>query len=223
MSETVRPIEIGTIVSTATADITANLGRYVGVALAMGLIGGLADTYASQGGSIAGNIALFFVAVLATHQTLQLKLGDNLIKPRFGAAFRFSLLSNLGIGLGLILLIVPGMILFARWSVGLPALLREELGVSQAMRRSSSLTDGNRWRVLGLGLLIWVPFLLVMLLVSGLSAAFAGEGSLDSLAFNIFVNLTAGCMSVLSAVCWTEVYLSLSGEGGHRELTEIFA
>lgn len=224
MSEMAQRIEIGRIFADAMTDIGRDVVRYGGLAVVIGVIGGLIDTYAAGAGNIASNIALFFVSVLAVYYTLRARLSDDEIAPRFGAAFGFNFLTGLGIVVGLVFLIVPGLMLFTRWAVGLPALLRENLGVSEAMARSSALTEGNRWRILGLGLLIWVPFLVVMIVVGGLSAVFAGEGSLDSLMFNIIVNVAAGGATILSSVCWTQAYLTLSREDeSGRSLAQIFA
>ncbi|WP_311269815.1 glycerophosphoryl diester phosphodiesterase membrane domain-containing protein [Sphingobium sp. WCS2017Hpa-17] len=223
MSEFARPIDIGRILSAASHDIGHDIKRYGGFIVGLGLLCGLADTYAPRAGNFAGNIALFFISVLAVYHTLQARLTDVEISPRFGAAFGFSLLSGLAMVLGFLCLIVPGVMLFTRWALGLPALLRENLSVSEAMGRSSALTDGNRWRILGMALLIWIPFFLIMALIGGLMAAFAGEESLDTLPFNIFVNLVACGASIFSSVCWTETYLSLSGEQENSNLTEIFA
>jgi uncharacterized membrane protein len=224
MNDVGRKIDIGGIFTAALNDIGGNIGRYGGLAIALSIVGGLADTYDPRLGNFVANLMAFFMSVLAVYYTLQNKLGDDAIRPRFGAAFGYNLLSNLAIGFGLLLLIVPGLILYTRWAVGLPALLREDLSVSEAMGRSSSLTEGNRWRILGLGLLIWVPFLLVMMMAGGLSAAFAGEQILDTLPFNMLTNLAAGCATLFASVCWTEAYLSLSGEEeSSNNLAEIFA
>ena len=224
MSEVVQRIEIGRIFSAATTDIGRDMMRFGSLAASIGLFGGVIDTYAPRAGNIAGNIALFVASLLAVYYTLLAHMPDAGIKPRFGAAFGFNLLTGLGIIVGLVFLIVPGVMLFTRWAVGLPALLREDLTAWQAMDRSAVLTMGNRWRILGLGLLIWMPFLIVMVAVGGLSAAFAGEESLDSLIFNIIVNLAAGSATILSSVCWSHAYLTLSHEDeSGQSLAQIFA
>lgn len=224
MSDQVQQLDIGGVLSAAMTDIGRDVMRYGACAVAVGVIGGVIDTYAPGAGNIAGNIALFFVSVLAAYYTLQARLSDDEIAPRFGAAFGFNFLTGIGILVGLVLLIVPGIMLFTRWAVGLPALLRENLTAWQAMERSSALTEGNRWRILGLGLLIWVPFLIAMAAIGGLSAAFAGEESMDTLVFNIFVNMAAGGATILSSVCWSEAYLTLAREEeSGQSLAQIFA
>ncbi|RWO58779.1 hypothetical protein [Mesorhizobium sp.] len=57
--------------------------------------------------------------------------------------FAIALLVGLGVGLGFILLIVPGIMLALRWSVAVPALVQERLGVFGSMARSHDLTKGK--------------------------------------------------------------------------------
>jgi uncharacterized membrane protein len=70
------------------------------------------------------------------------------------------LLAGLGIGLGLGLLIVPGLMLAARWIVAVPARVTEGPGIFAALARSSQLTKGYRWPVFGLlfvfAILVWI-------------------------------------------------------------------
>jgi hypothetical protein len=68
-----------------------------------------------------------------------------------------SLCLGLAIGMGFLLLIVPGFILMAMWYVATPACIVERLGVSASFARSSALTKGHRWQVFGMMLLIAIP------------------------------------------------------------------
>ena len=60
----------------------------------------------------------------------------------------------LGICFASLLLVVPGLILLARWSVALPALMIERTGVMESLARSRDLTRGRRWTVLGFLVLV---------------------------------------------------------------------
>ena len=77
-------------------------------------------------------------------------LGDYYTRTRavLGTLLGVSLLAALGIACGFILLIVPGLILFARWSLVVPLVMLERLGVSEAFARSSALVRGKTGRVL---------------------------------------------------------------------------
>jgi hypothetical protein len=69
------------------------------------------------------------------------------------------IVSTLGIGLGFIALIVPGILLALRWSVVAQVAALEHEGWIPSLRRSGELTQGNYWHIFGL--------LLIMGLVSG--------------------------------------------------------
>src|SRR5262249_39821319 len=49
--------------------------------------------------------------------------------------------------LALLLLIVPGFILYTMWFVGLPVCIIERLGPWRSLRRSQQLTKGHRWKL----------------------------------------------------------------------------
>ena len=75
---------------------------------------------------------------------------------------------------GFVLLLVPGFILAVRWSMVMPAMVIEGLGVRAGMRRSHELVRGNAWRVLGAlllnGLIVAVPVIALTLLLGAFFA-----------------------------------------------------
>jgi hypothetical protein len=86
------------------------------------------------------------------------------------------ILSGLGIGLGLILLLVPGLILMTMWTVSGPAVVAERLGPIAAMRRSAELTSGARWKVFGLLLLLGIANAMLQGAVAGTITQSSGGG-----------------------------------------------
>ena len=58
--------------------------------------------------------------------------------------------------------VVPGVLLWVMWSLAVPAKVLENLGIFDAMSRSSDLTKGDRWRIF----VIWVLFVVLGLGVS---------------------------------------------------------
>ena len=58
---------------------------------------------------------------------------------------------------GLVLMIIPGLILYAMWFVAVPACVMERLGPRTSLRRSRDLTKGHRWKLCGLALLPIIP------------------------------------------------------------------
>ena len=92
------------------------------------------------------------------------------------------LLSSLGIAVGFVLLVVPGLYLATRWLAVLPVAVIERPGVLASFRRSAQLVRGRGWDVfafvlLGFLLLIAVQIAVLFaggLLVSLLTAVFPG-------------------------------------------------
>jgi len=72
----------------------------------------------------------------------------NRTRGRLGTLLGASFMYGLGVFFGLILLIVPGLIAIARWSVIVPLVMIEGLGWRDAFRRSSELVRGQTGRVL---------------------------------------------------------------------------
>lgn len=71
-------------------------------------------------------------------------------QDRLGTLLGASLLYGLGVVVGMFLLIVPGLIAVARWSLVVPLVVIERLGVGDAFSRSSRLVKGQTGRVLAL-------------------------------------------------------------------------
>src|SRR5215469_4261379 len=97
--------------------------------------------------------------------------------PVIGIAFVQGFL----IALGMILLIVPGLILYTMWFVGLPACVVERLGPWTSLRRSRELTKGYRWKIFALALLLAVAnvggrvIVTVLTALAGPIAALTGQ------------------------------------------------
>ena len=75
---------------------------------------------------------------------------DGLVRAtwaRAGALVGVSVLTGVGVGVGLFLLVVPGLILFTRWSLAVPAVMLEGRSPREAMRRSRELVQGHGWQV----------------------------------------------------------------------------
>jgi hypothetical protein len=88
----------------------------------------------------------------------------------FGWFFLLGIVTSLGIGLGLVLLILPGIYLSARWSMANAALIAENQGLGQAMARS---WEASRDHVLPIALtwaLITLPLIAGGLALGGVGA-----------------------------------------------------
>ena len=91
------------------------------------------------------------------------------VSPVLLVLIAVSILAGLGIGIGFVLLIVPGLILLTFWSVVAPVTVIERPGVFSAFSRSWELVRGYGWPVFGT---IVIVFLLVI--VASIAAALIG-------------------------------------------------
>jgi uncharacterized membrane protein len=78
------------------------------------------------------------------------------------------ILFALGTLLGLILLVIPGIWFAVRYQYFAMAVVDKELGPIEALKESARLTEGNVWRLIGLGLAFFG------VLILGLLALFLG-------------------------------------------------
>jgi uncharacterized membrane protein len=77
-----------------------------------------------------------------------------------------------------ILLVVPGIMLYLAWSVATPVCVVERLGPFRSMGRSRELTRGNRWKLFGMLLLVFLVASII--------------GSLLTVAVILILNMTGG-------------------------------
>jgi len=134
------------------------------------------------------------------------------------------ILVSMGAGLGSLLFVVPGIILMLMWSAAIPALVVEGGGVFAALRRSRALTRGNRWRILGLVIVVFVLILLVegvILVPLGVLTRGGAGASLPVLlvaaAFSFAISLA---MSVGSAALYVQLR---EIKGGGESVAQVFA
>jgi hypothetical protein len=67
-----------------------------------------------------------------------------------------SILAGIGIAIGLVLLIVPGLWLITIWAVIIPAIVIERAGVLASFGRSRQLVRGHGWHVFGTLVLVFI-------------------------------------------------------------------
>lgn len=93
--------------------------------------------------------------------------------PVMGSLIAAGILSALGIAVGFILLVVPGLFLITIWAVIAPVIVIERTGVLAAFGRSRELVRGNGWPVFGsvvvAGLIVAIGGLILGAIANGIS------------------------------------------------------
>jgi uncharacterized membrane protein len=142
----------------------------------------------------------------------------------FWPIFGISILYSLGVLLGLVLLVVPGILWAMSWLVVGPVRVVEGARVSDCFGRSAELTKGYRWKIL---LLVLAVLVAAIVLGVALLAPIAIFG--DSLApVNIegpVSDFVVAVFTVVMAVVTTSIYYELrtSKEGvGTEQVSAVF-
>lgn len=212
-----RKIDVGGTISEAFSIYGANAGVLLPVAfwlfLVVAILNGIAGSslvlilLASVVGIAAGT--LYQGTVVNLVQDVQdgrrdFSAGDLLrsatpfILPLVGAG----ILAGLGIGIGLFLLIVPGLFLLTIWAVIAPVIVIEKSGVIDSFGRSRALVRGNGWGVFGVILIAFVIVLVGNLFFGAIAAAIA-DGPLLRIVFSALAStITAPVSALVAAVLY---------------------
>lgn len=187
-------VSVGKVISETFSIYGQNVGPLLGSAIAVFVIVGLAAGLLENGGGLvlALSAAVVRLAGHALYTGFVVRLVEDVRDGRrdqtagnlFSAAapaivplIAFGILFSLGVGVGLILLIVPGLILLTFWSVGAPAIVVEDAGVIGAFGRSWRLVRGEAWSVFGT-LLVVLLIVIAIGVVLGAIATPISDGAI---------------------------------------------
>jgi glycerophosphoryl diester phosphodiesterase family protein len=127
-------------------------------------------------------------------------------RPRLPSLIVAGVLASIGIVIGLALLIAPGLYLLTRWVLIVPVIVIEGKSAGESFTRSSKLTEGHRWTVLGIVLVSLLIYLVVGGIVVGIFDAilptFLGTWLGNLVAHSLFTPLLA--------LAWTIMYFELA-------------
>ncbi|UCI06026.1 hypothetical protein [Mesorhizobium sp. B1-1-8] len=150
-----------------------------------------------------------------------------LIRDCIGTALAFllpaigiSFLLALGVLFGFVLLVVPGLLLLARWFVAIPVLIQERRGVLGSLARSRDLTAGSRWPVVAVWLVVFLATLAINLSLKRLLFAFGSPSGFFVSTILAAAEFVVG--SVVPAVSYVELRRVKEGTSV-EELAEIFS
>jgi hypothetical protein len=176
---------------------------------------------------VVNTAAMIFVIQTLTYGTVQglrgrsVSIGDCLIQGgrRLPVGIVVGFLAYLGIVLGAVLLIVPGIILFTMWSVALPANTVESTGILASLSRSQELTRGRRWRVFGT---VLVP-ILISAVTSWLLMGIFGFRALRLQTFQIVSWLVHGVEQAFSVCVFATLYSYLRRDKEGVDIEQVAA
>jgi hypothetical protein len=137
-----------------------------------------------------------------------LSLGETFerVRPQLAAVIVAGILAGIGIFVGLLLLIVPGLLLMTWWVLIIPVIVLEGRQAGEAFSRSRELVRGHGWGVFGV-------IVLTILLIIGVAIALGlvllpFEDWLRSFLSNV---ISGTIVTPFVAVTWTVLYYRLRG------------
>ncbi|WP_158814375.1 hypothetical protein [Methylocapsa sp. S129] len=220
-------LRIGDVFSRSRKMYAAHWAAYTGIVtianapfLAIGAIGGYLATIGRQatpsaiGAAIVGGLFALACLMLA-HAAIYAGVSQEISGRPFAfgqsisAALRRSpaflaliLLLWLYAALAVLLLVIPALIVLCVYVVAFPACIVERLGPIQSLSRSAFLTKGNRWRIFGLLIVLYLGTALASQLIIFLAKLAGGAifSALVSLPIQGFVgSFSAVTIGVLYA------------------------
>ena len=128
------------------------------------------------------------------------------VRPRLPALIASGVLAAIGILIGLILLIIPGLYLLTRWALIAPVVVLEKRSAGEAFSRSWELVKGHAWSVFAVIIVTGLGAAIVSGIIQGILRAllpdFLGDW-LGALAAHV---ITAPFV----AIAWTVMYFKLA-------------
>jgi hypothetical protein len=165
-----------------------------------------------------------------THATIKSLSGQS---PELGGALEagfarmlpvilVSLIIGICVGLGLVLLIVPGIILWLRWSMAIPVVIQERLGPIEELKRSVALTRDQRGNIFLLMLVLIVCLWIFGAVVGFVGVLFTSESPVAQALVQTLIG-TVGAMVTVAVTATAYVELRNAKEGGiSSELETVF-
>ncbi|MEL7684209.1 hypothetical protein AAG594_07710 [Citromicrobium bathyomarinum] len=123
-------------------------------------------------------VAAFFLLRQMLEQIGRPARGGNLL-----SYVTMSVLAMIGLMIGFVLLVIPGLILLVRWSAANGFLLSGDKGITGALGASWEATDGRGLSIFGAGLVLWIGLAVLSSIVVGIVAAtgFTASGGFSPL------------------------------------------
>jgi hypothetical protein len=189
--------------------LRANAAPIGGTALAFALIpeliSGFSDwTNVSAQALILSGLMTLLGAIFITQMALNYTAGRPVWDADTQASFQdsyfkavaLSLVFSIGVLIGFILFIAPGVWLYALWFVALPVLINEGAGITQALQRSKELATGRMRPILAMVVVMLLSYLLLVVVLSLILPTGAGGEIATLSAANL---LLAGLMGLIGA------------------------
>jgi hypothetical protein len=206
---TPQSIDPGSVISSAFAIYRDQAMVLLGSAAAVFLISGILAWLLGWVGALIGFVASLFYQGMVVELVRDVQDGrrDATIGELFSKVapvvlplLAVSILATIGIAIGFILIIVPGLYLMTIWSVAIPVVVIERPGVFSSFGRSQALVKGFGWQVFGV-IVVVILIAIVISVVVALVASGMSDGARAVLQFVLNI-VTAPLQALLVSVLY---------------------
>ena len=164
-----KQVEIGKSIRYGWAEVKKNFWYFIGLAIIVAVIEGI--TSGPRENRISYNLLGLFLAAWMTcgytkilldyHGGTKRQISDVFTQfTYFWRVLGANILLGIMIGLGMILLIVPGIYLALRFMFTIPLIIDKNLDIGEAMKQSTEMTRGIKMSLLGFALVSLGVFIL---------------------------------------------------------------
>jgi hypothetical protein len=211
----VRPIAPGKVVNRIWELYQREAGTLLPVAVVLFAVQFLVAIILPTGLNIIATLIFWVLAILyqgfvvelvsAAESNRRTGIGEliNAVTPVLGSLVVISILFAIGVTIGFVLIIIPGLFLLTIWSVVVPAEVLEHRGIIGSFERSRALVRGNGWNVFGVIVIVWVVVIAISILAAVVAAPLGHVGR-DLVQWAVDVAITP-----IVALSATVLYLEL--------------
>lgn len=167
---------------------------------------GASSLISIAGAFILSGLAAACAGVDAVQRTRRGGLVAERLRGRIGILIAVSVVVAVVSLAGSLVFVIPGLIVYSAWAMAAPAAVLERGSVAGALSRSTRLTRGRRWRVLGMTLLIVVITAVIDAVIS--SAVVAAVTHLSPVA-GLVVSSAVGAVVAAVTSSWIGAVIAL--------------
>ena len=166
-----RSLKIGTIIDKTLGVVELSAVPVLIYAVGLTLINGAVAYFALEMTAVTDQLVIglanFAVGVVAAYLLLEAVVQRTGLRSRadgdvFVPFVVMSILATLGIIGGLILLVIPGLVIMARWSIAGPLVIARGDGATRALGESWERTRGAEWPILVAAFALLLPLIVVI-------------------------------------------------------------
>jgi hypothetical protein len=159
--------------------------------------------------AVANGAVTYGVVQVLRGRTMSIAQAGAIAVRRFLPLIGVAILVGLLFWLGIVLLIVPGLIVYAMYYVAAPICIAEQAGVGASLSRSRFLTRGHRLQIFGAFVLIWVVWLIANIAITSAVIALAGPVTTALRAVQVISYVVPAFLGAFNAVLVGVFYYQL--------------